>query len=42
MEYEPFPTMTAYQFSKYKNFPLTEESIKSMFINQLIILISIH
>ena len=31
MGYEPFPTMTAYQFSKYNNFPLTEENIKSMF-----------
>ena len=31
MGYEPFPVMTAYQFSKYNNFPFTEENIKSMF-----------
>ena len=31
MGYEPFPTLTAYQFSKYNNFPLTEENIQSMF-----------
>ena len=31
MGYEPFPTMTAYQFSKYNNFPFTEENIQSMF-----------
>ena len=31
MAYEPFPTMTAYQFSKYNNFPFTEENIQSMF-----------
>ena len=31
MGYEPFPVMTAYQFSKYNNFPSTEENIKSMF-----------
>ena len=31
MGYEPFPVMTAYQFSKYNNFPFTEENIQSMF-----------
>ena len=31
MGYEPFPTLTAYQFSKYNNFPFTEENIQSMF-----------
>ena len=31
MSYEPFPTMTSYQFSKYKNFPFTIENIKSLF-----------
>ena len=31
MSYEPFPTMTSYQFSKYKNFPFTMENIKSIF-----------
>ena len=31
MGYEPFPTMTAYQFSKYNNFPFAEENIQSMF-----------
>ena len=35
MEYEPFPTMTAYQFSKYNNFPSTEENIKSMFYKNI-------
>lgn len=27
MAYEPFPSMTAYQFGKYKNFPYTMENI---------------
>ena len=27
MSYEPFPSMTAYQFGKYKNFPYTMENI---------------
>ena len=31
MSYEPFPTMTSYQFSKYKNFPYTMENIKHLF-----------
>ena len=31
MSYEPFPTMTSYQFSKYKNFPYTMENIKDLF-----------
>ncbi len=31
MGYEPFPTMTAYQFYKYNNFPFTEENLQSMF-----------
>ena len=31
MGYEPFPTLTAYQFSKYINFPSTEENFESMF-----------
>ena len=31
MGYEPFPTMTAYQFSKYNNFPFIEENLQSMF-----------
>ena len=31
MSYEPFPTMTSYQFSKYKNFPYTMENIKYLF-----------
>ena len=31
MGYEPFPVMTAYQFSKYNNFPFTEDNIQSMF-----------
>ena len=31
MAYEPFPTMTSYQFSKYKNFPYTMENILSLF-----------
>jgi len=34
MGYEPFPIMTAYQFSKYNNFPFTEENIKSMFYKE--------
>lgn len=35
MGYEPFPTMTAYEFSKYTNFPFTEENIQSMFYRKL-------
>ena len=35
MSYEPFPSMTAYQFSKYHNFPFTEQNIKSMFYKSL-------
>ena len=31
MSYEPFPSMTAYQFSKYKNFPFTIENIIDIF-----------
>ena len=31
MSYEPFPSMTAYQFSKYKNFPYTIENIISLY-----------
>ena len=31
MSYEPFPTMTSYQFSKYKNFPYTMENKKYLF-----------
>ena len=31
MSYEPFPVMTSYQFSKFKNFPFTIENIKSLF-----------
>ena len=31
MSYEPFPTMTSYQFSKYKNFPYTIGNIKDLF-----------
>ena len=31
MSYEPFPTMTSYQFSKYKNFPFTMENIINIF-----------
>ena len=31
MQYEPFPTMTSYQFSKYKNFNYTMENILSLF-----------
>jgi hypothetical protein len=31
MGYEPFPTMTAYQFPKYINFPSSENNIQSMF-----------
>ena len=31
MGYEPFPTMTAYQFQKYINFPSSENNMKSMF-----------
>ena len=31
MLYEPFPTMTSYQFSKYKNFPFTMENIINIF-----------
>ena len=31
MGYEPFPTMTAYQFPKYINFPSSESNMKSMF-----------
>ena len=34
MKYEPFPTMTAYEFSKYNNFPFIEENIKSMFYKE--------
>ena len=34
MGYEPFPTMTTYQFSKYINFPFTEENMQSMFIEK--------
>ena len=34
MAYEPFPTMTAYQFSKYNNFPFTEENIQAMFFKK--------
>ena len=34
MAYEPFPTMTAYQFSKYNNFPFTEKNIQSMFYKE--------
>ena len=36
MGYEPFPTMTAYQFSKYLNFPFVEENIQSMFYKKTI------
>ena len=36
MGYEPFPTMTAYQFSKYINFPFIEENIQSMFYKKTI------
>ncbi len=36
MGYEPFPVMTAYQFSKYNNFPFTEENIQSMFYQKSI------
>ena len=36
MGYEPFPTMTAYQFSKYNNFPFTDENIRSMFYKKTI------
>jgi len=31
MGYEPFPSMTAYQFPKYYNFPSSESNIQSMF-----------
>ena len=31
MSYEPFPTMTSYQFAKYKNFPFTMENIINIF-----------
>ena len=31
MGYEPFPTMTAYQFPKYINFPSSENNIQSLF-----------
>ena len=31
MKYEPFPTLTAYEFSKYTNFPFTNENIQSIF-----------
>ena len=36
MVYEPFPVMTAYQFSKYNNFPHTEENIKAMFYKKTV------
>ena len=31
MKYEPFPTLTAYEFSKYTNLPFTNENIQSIF-----------
>ena len=31
MKYEPFPTLTAYEFSKYTNFPFTNENTQSIF-----------
>ena len=31
MKYEPFPTLTAYEFSKYTNFPFANENIQSIF-----------
>ena len=36
MGYEPFPTMTAYQFSKYNNFPFTDENIQAMFYKKTV------
>ena len=34
MAYEPFPTMTAYEFSKYNNFPSTEKNLQAMFYKE--------
>ena len=31
MKYEPFPTLLAYEFSKYANFPFTNENFQSIF-----------
>ena len=35
MIYEPFPTMTSYQFSKYKNFPYTKGNIIPLFYKKV-------
>ena len=35
MSYEPFPTMTSYQFSKYKNFPYTIENTIPLFYKKV-------
>jgi hypothetical protein len=35
MEYQPFPTITAYQFSKYYNCPFRAENVESLFYPKL-------
>ena len=35
MSYEPFPAMTSYQFSKYKNFPYTTENKIPLFYKKV-------
>ena len=36
MGYEPFPIMTAYQYSKFYNFPFIEQNIQSMFYKKTV------